>query len=151
MNCVSCGKAEMVHDTRDVNYSYKGQTTTIPAVTGDFCALCGESLHDDKESTRISEMMLDFNKAVNNTLTDTAFISDTRKKLRLGQHEAATLFGGGPNAFSRYENGKTKPPLSLIQLLRILNNHPELIDEIRPQKAKSKKPAKLRRRSKLAR
>jgi len=25
--------------------------------------------------------------------------------------------GGGVNAFSRYENGKTKPPLALVKLL----------------------------------
>ncbi len=28
-----------------------------------------------------------------------------------------TIFGGGVNAFSRYENGKTKPPLALVKLL----------------------------------
>jgi len=30
MKCVSCGKTEMVRETRDVSYTYKGQTTTIP-------------------------------------------------------------------------------------------------------------------------
>jgi HTH-type transcriptional regulator / antitoxin MqsA len=29
--------------------------------------------------------------------------------------EAAKIFGGGINAFSRYENGKTKPPLVLVK------------------------------------
>lgn len=40
-------------------------------------------------------------------------------------------FFGGVNAFSRYENGKTKPPLALIQLLKVLDQHPELIEEIK--------------------
>jgi len=35
------------------------------------------------------------------------------------------------NAFSRYENGKTKPPLALVELLRVLDRHPELLSEIR--------------------
>ena len=30
------------------------------------------------------------------------------------------------NAFSRYENGKNKPPLSLVKLLKMLDRHPEL-------------------------
>lgn len=51
--------------------------------------------------------------------------------LRLDQREAAALFGGGVNAFSRYETGKTKPPLALVQLLRLLERHPELLEEMR--------------------
>ena len=30
---------------------------------------------------------------------------------------AAAIFGGGVNAFSRYETGKTRPPLALVKLL----------------------------------
>lgn len=66
MRCVSCGKAELVHDTREVLYTYKGKTTTIPTVTGDFCPACGESIHDEQESERLSAAMLQFNKKVNN-------------------------------------------------------------------------------------
>lgn len=60
-----------------------------------------------------------------------SFIAGVRKKLHLGQREAAELFGGGVNAFSRYENGKTKPPLALVKLLKVLERHPDLLDEIR--------------------
>jgi len=49
----------------------------------------------------------------------------------LDQREAAEIFGGGVNAFSRYENGKTKPPLALVKLLKVLDLHPELLDEIK--------------------
>ena len=62
---------------------------------------------------------------------DPGFIVKVRKKLSLDQREAAEIFGGGVNAFSRYENGKTKPPLSLIKLFRILERHPDLLSEIR--------------------
>jgi hypothetical protein len=34
----------------------------------------------------------------------------------LDQREAAEIFGHGVNAFSRYESGKTKPPLALVKL-----------------------------------
>ena len=53
------------------------------------------------------------------------------RQLDLGQREAAEIFGGGINAFSRYENGKTKPPLALVKLLKVLDRHPELLSEIR--------------------
>jgi len=138
VKCITCGQAELVHDTRDVQYTYKGETTTIQGVTGDFCPACGDSVHDKEESSRINGLMLDFTKEVNSSIVDPAFIVRVRKKLDLDQRQAAQLFGGGTNAFSRYENGKTKPPLALVQLLKILDVHPELINEIRDNLSDSK-------------
>jgi HTH-type transcriptional regulator / antitoxin MqsA len=134
MKCVSCGEAEMVRDTRDVLYTYKGQTTTIPNVSGEYCPACNESLHNAEESEYLNATMLAFNKEVNGATVNPAFISETRKKLKLDQREAAEIFGGGPNAFSRYENGKTRPPLALVQLFKLLDTHPDLINELRPKR-----------------
>ena len=131
MKCPFCTKAELVHDTLDLPYTYKGESTTIPGVTGDFCASCGEFILDAEESARTSSMMLDFNKQVNASIVDPEFIVSVRKKLALDQREAAEIFGGGVNAFSRYENGKTKPPLALVKLLRVLDRHPDLLAEVR--------------------
>lgn len=68
---------------------------------------------------------------MNATIVDPAFIVNVRKKLALDQREAAEIFCGGVNAFSRYENGKTKPPLPLVKLLWVLDRHPELLTELR--------------------
>ncbi len=131
MKCPICDEAELVRDTRDIPYTYKGESTTIPGVTGYFCPACGESILDAAESARTSSMMLDFNKQVNASIVDPEFIVSVRKKLELDQREAAEIFGGGVNAFSRYENGKTKPPLALVKLLRVLERHPDLLAEVR--------------------
>ncbi|WFP51980.1 type II toxin-antitoxin system MqsA family antitoxin [Methylomonas sp. EFPC3] len=131
MKCPSCAVGELVHDTRDVPYTYKGGTTVIPLVTGDFCPACDEVITDAEESKRTMALMLEFNKQVNASIVDPGFIASVRKKLALDQREASEIFGGGINAFSRYENGKTKPPLALVKLLKVLDRHPELLDEIR--------------------
>lgn len=131
MRCPICPAVELERHTRDLPYIYKGETTTIPAVVGDYCPACGESVLDADESARVSAAMLAFNREVNASIVDPAFIASVRKKLALDQREAAEIFGGGINAFSRYENGKTKPPLALIKLFKVLNRHPELLDEIR--------------------
>ena len=60
-----------------------------------------------------------------------SFIDFVRKKLALDQREAGEIFGGGVNAFSRYENGKTKPPLALVKLLKVLDRQPDLLDEVK--------------------
>lgn len=131
MQCPACGNTALVHDTRDLPYTYKGEQTTIPSVTGGFCRSCGEVVLDADESRRTSMAMLEFNQQVNASAVDPAFITAVRKKLALDQREAGEIFGGGVNAFSRYENGRTKPPLALVKLLKVLNRHPELLDEVR--------------------
>jgi HTH-type transcriptional regulator/antitoxin MqsA len=75
--------------------------------------------------------MLAFNKRVNAESVDPAFISDVRKKLKLDQKEAAAIFGGGVNAFSRYESGKAVPPVALVKLFKILDTHPDLLAMVR--------------------
>jgi HTH-type transcriptional regulator / antitoxin MqsA len=109
----------------------KGEYTTIPMVGGDFCPAFGESVLGAIESARVSGLMLEFNKQVNGSIVDPAFIARVRKKLGLDQQEASTLFGGGVNAFSRYETGKTKPPLALVRLFQILDLRPDLLSEIK--------------------
>jgi HTH-type transcriptional regulator/antitoxin MqsA len=131
MKCPACGAAGLVHDTRDLPYTYKGETAVIPAVVGEYCPACSEAVLDVAESARVSAAMLAFNRQVNGSMVDPEFIARVRKKLALDQREAAEIFGGGVNAFSRYENGKTRPPLALVKLLKVLDRHPELLDEVR--------------------
>ena len=102
-------KADLVHDTR-YSLHLQGENTTTPGVTGDFCAACGEAILDAAESARTNAMMLDCNKQVNASIVDPEFIVSVREKLALDQRETAEIFGGGVNAFSRYENGKPSRP-----------------------------------------
>ncbi|MGY2485976.1 type II toxin-antitoxin system MqsA family antitoxin [Cupriavidus sp. CP313] len=131
MKCPVCGAAELVADVRDVPYTYRGETTVLEAVRGEFCPECGESVTDWQESDRLMKLMNAFNRQVNAAFVEPAYITGVRKKLRLDQREAAEIFGGGVNAFSRYETGRTKPPLALVKLLKLLDRHPELLEEIR--------------------
>ena len=131
MKCPACGAAKLIHDTRDMPYTYKGELTTVPAVTGDFCPACNEVVLNREHGDRYSELIGAFQKQVNAAYVDPQYITKVRKKLALDQREAAEIFGGGVNAFSRYENGKTKPPLALVKLLKMLDRHPDLLSEVR--------------------
>jgi len=132
MRCPSCGAAELIRDTRDIPYTYKGETASIPAVTGNFCPACGEIVMDREHGDRYSDLIGQFRRQVNAVSGDPVYIATIRKKLNLDQREAAELFGGGVNAFSRYENGRTRPPLALVQLFKLLDRHPDLLKEVRP-------------------
>ncbi len=131
MKCPCCGAAELTQDTRDMPYVYKGKTTSIPSVTGEFCPACNEVVLNREHGDRYSELLAAFQRQINSAYVDPSYIAKVRKKLDLDQREAADIFGGGVNAFSRYENGKTKPPLALVKLLKLLDKHPNLLSEIR--------------------
>jgi HTH-type transcriptional regulator/antitoxin MqsA len=132
MKCPTCETGDLVAAVRDVPYTYKGKKTIIKAVKGQFCGnpKCREVVMDMGESVRTSKEMLDFNKKVNAELTPIDLLTQVREQLNLTQQQAAKVFGGGPNAFSRYESGKTKPPVALVKLFRVLNKHPDLYREI---------------------
>ena len=51
--------------------------------------------------------------------------------VKVWQEEAAEITGGGPNAFSRYERGTAKPLAAVINLFRLLEKHPELLEELK--------------------
>ncbi len=131
MKCPTCSHPEMAFDTRDMPYVYKGKQTIIPAVTGDYCPSCDEIVIGQDDTDRVMAGMRDFNKQVNGSLTDPAFIRRVRLKLSLDQRQASALFGGGHNAFSRYERGSATPPVAVVKLLTLLDRHPELLNEIR--------------------
>jgi HTH-type transcriptional regulator / antitoxin MqsA len=136
MKCPMCGGAELVHDTRDVLYTYKSRTMTIKTIEGDFCPACNEVVLDRLNGDRYSTEIRAFKRQVNEEIgVDPVFIAKVRKKLDLDQKEAGRIFGGGDNAFSRYERGRAKPPVALVKLLAILDKHPELISEVMTTKA----------------
>jgi HTH-type transcriptional regulator / antitoxin MqsA len=132
MNCLICGTGKLVAATRDMPYTYKGRKTVIKAVRGQFCdnRKCGEVVLGMDESVRTSREMLEFNKKVNAGLSPIDLLTQVRQRLNITQQQAARVFGGGPNAFSRYESGKTKPPVALVKLFQLLDRHPEFYGEI---------------------
>ncbi|MBK5001724.1 type II toxin-antitoxin system MqsA family antitoxin [Pseudomonas sp. S31] len=131
MRCPICGGAELTPDTQGMPYRYKGETTVIPDVSGDYCSACGECVLSHDEAMRVSDLMTAFERQVNSNVVDPTFIVSMRRKFDLDQREAGEIFGGGVNAFSRYENGKTTPPVALVKLLKLLDRHPELFEEVR--------------------
>ncbi len=62
MKCPCCGAAELIHDTRDIPYTYKSESTTIPEITGDFCPACGEVVLNRTQGDRYSELIGQFQR-----------------------------------------------------------------------------------------
>jgi HTH-type transcriptional regulator/antitoxin MqsA len=65
MKCPVCGAAELVHDVRDIEYSYSGHATTVSKVTADFCPTCAEIILDPIQADRYGASVRAFIHKVN--------------------------------------------------------------------------------------
>lgn len=128
--CPETGKP-MVRATRPMEISYKGQSTTIE-MPGWYCDESGESIFT-AEDMKVSDAALrDLRKEVENLLKPHD-VKRIRTKIGLTQREAGSLLGGGPNAFQKYEQDTVSVSKPMSNLLRVLDRHPEEIEELRKQ------------------
>jgi HTH-type transcriptional regulator/antitoxin MqsA len=119
----------MEHAVKDVPYEYKGHRTAVPSISGWHCPNCFEVEFDAGEGVRFADAIDKFAAEID--AFEAAELGRIRKKLKLTQLEAAKIAGGGPKAFSRYEHGKAKPLPAVTNLFKLLDKHPELLDELR--------------------
>lgn len=128
MNCPICEKGKLKRETRSIPFSYRGTTLEVDQ-PGDWCDVCGEGvLSADDMAVTVKARHDTIAKA--DGLLSADEIRRIRTKLGLSQAEAAQRFGGGVNAFSRYERGETMQPRALDQLLRLLDKHPNQLKEL---------------------
>ena len=126
--CLNCGQGKLRHAIKDVPYEYKGHATVVPKVGGWHCPHCLEVEFDPGEGVRFAQAIKCIAAEID--VREAAELARIRKKLKLTQQEAARITGGGPNAFSRYERGKARPVSAVTNLFRLLDRHPELLNEL---------------------
>jgi len=126
--CLNCGQGNLRHAVKGVSYEYKGHATMVPKVAGWHCPHCHEVEFDPGEGKRFAEAIKRIAAEIDTR--EAAELARIRKKLKLTQQQAARITGGGPNAFSRYERGKARPLPAVTNLFRLLDRHPELLNEL---------------------
>lgn len=126
--CLNCEQADMVRRKKDAVIEYRGYRATVRALDGWHCPACGEIEFAGKEGERYAHALEKLRLKAD--AEEAAGLARIRKKLGLSQRRAAEIAGGGVNAFSRYENGKARPVAAVVNLFRLLDKHPELMDEL---------------------
>lgn len=126
--CPFCAEAAYYHQTKPLKLRYKNRPITINQ-PGYWCDKCGEGVIDGNDRKATQKELQTFKANVDGLLTPDE-IKRIRLKLHINQKEAGELFGGGVNAFSRYERGETPISKPVSQLLSLLDQHPELLSEL---------------------
>ncbi len=128
--CAHCKSRKDMVRFKDEAYTieHEGLTSKVEGLAGWRCEPCGEVEFDAASARRYA--------AAGDALVlrdrerQSKEIRRIRRKLGLSQVAAARLTGGGHNAFSRYERGEAAPLPAVVNLFRLLDKHPELLDDL---------------------
>ncbi|MBN6740615.1 type II toxin-antitoxin system MqsA family antitoxin [Acidithiobacillus sp. MC6.1] len=127
--CRSCGHRGMVrNEDYQETLTFGGESMALTGLKGWFCPVCSEGELDAESNERYTSAHDALIQRARSVQRED--IRRIRRKLRLTQAEAARLTGGGKNAFSRYERGEAEPVAAVMNLLRLLDNHPDLLREL---------------------
>ena len=109
--------------------AYKGEAVTVD-LPGYYPAGEGDGVHVGKDMSVVDEALRALKEKIEG-LPSPATIRRVRAKLKLSQREAGALLKVGESAFDKYERGLVEPSGPTAQLIKILDRHPELADELR--------------------
>lgn len=109
--------------------AYKGESVVVD-LPGYYPASGNEGVHVGDDMAAVDAALRVLKEKVDGVPAP-ATIRRMRTKLNLSQREAGSLFKVGENAFDKYERGLIEPSGPTIQLMTLLEKHPELLDELR--------------------
>lgn len=118
----------LTRGSRRFKVTYKGHTLTVD-LPGYYPKGKGEGVHVGKDMDVVDHALRALKEKIDG-IPAPATIRKVRTKLRLSQRKAGTLFRVGPKAFDKYERGIVEPSGPTVQLITILNRHPELVKEL---------------------
>ena len=128
--CLNCAARRRVtrFEGEAFTIRHAGMPETLQGLSGWRCGDCGE-VEFDAESARRYAAAGDA-LVLRDREQQRREIRRIRRKLGLSQVAAAQLTSGGHNAFSRYERGEATPLPAVVNLFRLLDKHPELLNDL---------------------
>lgn len=115
--CPTCttGALELLQSTEEVQY--KGQTLSVDLAYA-VCEHCGDEIILPEQIKHNDCLMRDAWRKADGMLTGEEIVA-MRQKLSITQQQAAQMFGGGANAFSKYERNEVIQSEAMDKLMRL--------------------------------
>lgn len=128
--CMTCATRREMTRFKGESFAiaHGGASIVVKGLSGWRCGACGEVEFDAESARRYAAASDEL--VVRMRERQSKEIRRIRQKLGLSQVAAARLTGGGHNAFSRYERGEAQPLPAVVNLFKLLDKHPELLEEL---------------------
>lgn len=130
--CPICGEGHLEELVDKTPVEYKNHKTELNSLYS-VCDTCGCEQANATQTRYNKRLMIAFKKQVDALLTG-AEIKAIRLRLGINQKEAAAIFGGGPVAFSKYENDDVIQAESMDNLLYVADKHPAVLNILAKRK-----------------
>lgn len=129
--CAACGSDKLIAHKENSPVTYKGKQGSIVTLYSS-CENCGSETVTDEQSKLNQRLFMEFKKVSEGFLTG-AQMRQLRERLCITQSEASLIFGGGPNAFTKYENDDVMQSSSMDKLVRISVDFPDVFEKLKEQ------------------
>ncbi len=127
--CPVCEEGQLHETTFSDDFKHGNSTIHVEDLECFECESCGAD-PVFKEQIRRNHLRVADAKRTSDGLLPGEEIKEIRTNLDLSQSEAALLFGGGTNAFSKYERGDVLQSKSMDKLLRLASKFPFNVFEL---------------------
>ena len=115
--CKICNSNSVIELSDNDCVSYKNNELSV-VIDYSECRECGREFISKKQILN-NELVIREAKKKHDGLLLKDDIVKARKDLNITQEEAAKIFGGGRNAFSKYERGEVSQSVAMDKLIRI--------------------------------
>ena len=127
-HCVICKSEDIKILTAVETVLYKGKELQIP-LEYSVCSDCGREFVPKHQILR-GEIAFRNVKKKHDGLLSSDEICQARAKLSISQEQASRVFGGGKNAFSKYERGEVSQSVAMDKLIRVCLKHHHVFAEL---------------------
>ena len=125
ITCPVCESGSLVERIGREDFEYKEIKFVVDEYHFSICDECGYELVTATDAKLNDKKVREHYRVIDGFLPSIE-IKRIRKKFGLTQHDAAEIFGGGANAFSKYENGDVIQSTSMDRLLRLTDLIPNV-------------------------
>lgn len=123
--CPACGQAQLSVSTRERHFNPRGKSVRVELLTME-CTACGATATTAAQQVENLKRLAARREHYSGLLLGEEVLA-LRRRHGLTQRAAATLFGKGVIAFSRYENETTYPDDATTLLLSLAIDKPEVV------------------------
>jgi HTH-type transcriptional regulator / antitoxin MqsA len=124
--CPICEEGHLSPFSRNEDIRTRGEDNVLVSFDYSKCPVCGSELTTPTQTKVNQARIADARRAAEGLLTG-ADIRAFRELLGITQTEAARLFGGGPNSFSKYERGEVLQSFSMDRLIRVASEFAQIL------------------------